>query len=391
MAGLAIEMAEAEGVHVPIEIIPGVTAASAAAAALGAPLMLDFAVISLSDLLVPWETIRRRLQAVAQADLVVALYNPRSKKRERQLQEAVEIFREFRPAETPVGVATAAGQSEQSLVVTDLEHVLEQEIGMRSVVIVGNSSTRRDRRLAGHRPRVPTMILLLGGTSDVRQIAARLIEGGHRVLVSQATDVPLEMDEHPNLAARSGPLDDRGLESLVESRSIRAIVDATHPYATAIRTMARRVAASKGVPYLSFVRPPVLAGNATGLELAADHAAAARAAFAHGRPVLLDDRCEEPRAVCGAIAADGPAAGGTRVGPSRLAGGLPPGGYSAGKRARGPGTVFRRREPPADSRVEDRRARDQGQRTGRRHKGEARGRRGRRLPGGGRGAAAAGN
>ena len=75
---------------VPIEIIPGVTAASAAAAALGAPLMLDFAVISLSDLLVPWEVIRRRLEAVAGADFVVALYNPRSKKRTGPLKDAVD-------------------------------------------------------------------------------------------------------------------------------------------------------------------------------------------------------------------------------------------------------------------------------------------------------------
>lgn len=142
MAGLAIEMAAAEGFDVPIEIVPGVTAASAAAAALGAPLMLDFAAISLSDLLVPWETIRNRLQAVAQADLVVALYNPRSESRSRQLVEAVDVFRAFRPATTPVGIVTAAGQDEQSLVVTDLDHVLEQEIGMRSIVIIGNSGTR---------------------------------------------------------------------------------------------------------------------------------------------------------------------------------------------------------------------------------------------------------
>jgi precorrin-3B C17-methyltransferase len=142
MAGLAIEMAAAEGIDVPIEIVPGVTAASAAAAALGAPLMLDFAVISLSDLLVSWETIRNRLQAVALADMVVAIYNPRSKKRSRQLDEAVEIFRAVRPGGTPVGIVTAAGQDEQSRVATDLDRVLEQDIGMRSVVIVGNSGTR---------------------------------------------------------------------------------------------------------------------------------------------------------------------------------------------------------------------------------------------------------
>jgi precorrin-3B C17-methyltransferase len=142
MAGLAIELAEAEGIRVPIEVIPGVTAASAAAAALGAPLMLDFAVVSLSDLLVPWETIRGRLAAIAQADLVAALYNPRSSRRVRQLEEAIEIFRAVRPGSTPAGVVTSAGQDEESLVVTDLDHLLEQEINMRSVVIVGNSTTR---------------------------------------------------------------------------------------------------------------------------------------------------------------------------------------------------------------------------------------------------------
>jgi precorrin-3B C17-methyltransferase len=143
MAGLALELAEAEGLHVPIEIIPGVTAASAAAAALGAPLMLDFAVISLSDLLVSWEVIRRRLEAVAAADLVVALYNPRSKKRIRQLEETVEIFRAARPGQTPVGIVTSAGQDGQTLVVTDLDHLLEADVNMRTVVIIGNGSTRR--------------------------------------------------------------------------------------------------------------------------------------------------------------------------------------------------------------------------------------------------------
>ncbi len=142
MAGLALELAEAENLHVPMEIVPGVTAASAAAAALGAPLMLDFAVISLSDLLVSWEVIRRRLEAVATADLVAVLYNPRSKKRVRQLTEAVEIFRAARSGQTPVGIVTAAGQDDQSLVITDLDHLLQQEVGMRTVVIIGNSSTR---------------------------------------------------------------------------------------------------------------------------------------------------------------------------------------------------------------------------------------------------------
>jgi precorrin-3B C17-methyltransferase len=142
MAGLAIELAQSEELRVPIEIIPGVTAASAAAAALGAPLMLDFAVVSLSDLLVPWDTIRRRLHAFAEADLVVVLYNPKSKKRVKQIEETAEIFLASRPGRTPVGIVTSAGQDGQSLTVTDLEHMTEQDITMRSVVIIGNATTR---------------------------------------------------------------------------------------------------------------------------------------------------------------------------------------------------------------------------------------------------------
>ncbi len=142
MAGLALEMAAAENLRVPIEIIPGVTAAGAAAAGFGAPLMTDFACISLSDLLVPWEVIHQRLEAVAASDLVVALYNPRSRKRVRQLEEAAAIFRKHRTPTTPVGIGTAIGSDQETLISTDLGHFLEEEINMRSIVIIGNTTSR---------------------------------------------------------------------------------------------------------------------------------------------------------------------------------------------------------------------------------------------------------
>jgi precorrin-3B C17-methyltransferase len=142
MAGLALELAASEGFSLPIEIVPGVSAANAAAARLGAPLMLDYACISLSDLLVPWETIRQRAEAIAAADLVIALYNPKSAKRVRQIAEVAAIVRQYRPGTTPVGVASAVGSEEERVVLTDLDHLLEQEIGMRSVVIIGNRSSK---------------------------------------------------------------------------------------------------------------------------------------------------------------------------------------------------------------------------------------------------------
>lgn len=142
MAGLALELAAAERIDAQIEIIPGITSANAAAARFGAPLMLDYAVISLSDLLAPWETILARISALAASDLVVAIYNPKSRSRTTQIVETAAVFGRHRPGTTPVGIATAVGSPEERLVITDLNHMLDQEIGMRSVVIIGNSTSK---------------------------------------------------------------------------------------------------------------------------------------------------------------------------------------------------------------------------------------------------------
>lgn len=142
MAGLAIELAHAQGAQIDIEIVPGVTAASAAAAKLGAPLMLDFAVVSLSDLLVPWETIRARIEALAAADIVVAIYNPRSAKRVRQLDETVAIFLRYRPGKTPVGIARNVGSDQEQIALATLEELPHKNVDMRTVLIVGNSLSR---------------------------------------------------------------------------------------------------------------------------------------------------------------------------------------------------------------------------------------------------------
>jgi precorrin-3B C17-methyltransferase len=142
MAGLALEMIAAEHVPVAIEVVAGISAANSAASRMGAPLMLDYACISLSDLLVKWDQVRQRVEAVAAADLVVALYNPKSTKRVRQIEEVAEIFRQHRPGNTPVGIATAVGTSDERIVMSDLDHFLGEEIGMRTIVIVGNRSSK---------------------------------------------------------------------------------------------------------------------------------------------------------------------------------------------------------------------------------------------------------
>ena len=147
MAGLVLELVEAgtEFATPQIEIVPGISAVQAAAARLGAPLMHDFAVVSLSDLLTPWETIVRRLEAAAAADFVVALYNPRSKGRSGHLGEGRRILLRHREPETPVGIVRNACRAGEEILVATLGTLPEEKVDMFSLVLVGNSTTFIDR------------------------------------------------------------------------------------------------------------------------------------------------------------------------------------------------------------------------------------------------------
>jgi len=142
MAGVVLEVAAIENAEVPVEIVPGVTAATVAAAKLGAPLVGDFAVISLSDLLTPWSVIEKRLEAAAEADFVIVLYNPQSPGRTEPLTKAHQILLRHRNPETPVGVVRLAGRDGEEAVVTTLKEMVDAEIDMVTTVVVGNSATR---------------------------------------------------------------------------------------------------------------------------------------------------------------------------------------------------------------------------------------------------------
>ncbi len=139
MAGIVLEVAA--GV-VPVEVIPGVTAATAIAARLGAPLMHDFAVISLSDLLTPINKIMTRLQAAGLGDYVVILYNPASNGRKEQIKMAREILLWHKDPETPVGIVRNAEREGEEVVITTLREMLSVEMDMFTTVIIGNSETR---------------------------------------------------------------------------------------------------------------------------------------------------------------------------------------------------------------------------------------------------------
>lgn len=144
MAGLIMELLAVSdpGNKVEVVVVPGVSAANAAASVLGAPLMSDYAVISLSDLLTPWEVIEKRLAAAAEGDFVTALYNPKSRKRTGHFGRACELLGAGRDPETPVGIVRNALREGQTSHMTTLREAPGQEVDMMSVVIVGNSSTR---------------------------------------------------------------------------------------------------------------------------------------------------------------------------------------------------------------------------------------------------------
>lgn len=141
-AGVLLDLAATLPVRPPIEIIPGITAATAAAARFGTPLMLDCAFLNLNDTLVSWVRIEKRLHAIGESDLVAVFYNPRSATRVRPFARACEILLQYRPPATPVGIGTAVGLPDETLRMTELAHLAEEAVGARSVVIVGESTSR---------------------------------------------------------------------------------------------------------------------------------------------------------------------------------------------------------------------------------------------------------
>ena len=147
MAGLIYEMLAESGWDpkngLPVEIIPGISALNSCASIIGSPLMTDFAVLSMSDLLVPWEIIVKRVEAAAQGDFVIVIYNPSSKKRIHQLQDTIKILLKYRKPTTPVAIIKGAFRDSQSVVLTDLENITNysDKLGMITTVIIGNSST----------------------------------------------------------------------------------------------------------------------------------------------------------------------------------------------------------------------------------------------------------
>jgi cobalt-precorrin 5A hydrolase/precorrin-3B C17-methyltransferase len=146
MAGLVLECLASQNWDteaLPVDVFPGITALQAIASRVGAPLMHDFCAISLSDLLTPWNVIQKRLIAAAKADFVTALYNPRSRTRQKGIEIALKIFQQCRPAETPVAIARSLYREDESIHITTLDKLDVTQIDMLTTVLIGNQSTQQ--------------------------------------------------------------------------------------------------------------------------------------------------------------------------------------------------------------------------------------------------------
>ena len=157
MAGLAFEICKMNKINIVtpcsretalrekatlcVEIIPGIPALCSGASLLGAPLNHDFAAISLSDLLTPWEIIERRIEAAAKADFVIVLYNPRSKRRQKHLETAQKIILKYRDKNTPVGIVVGAMRNGQDVRIIALKNLHTATVNMQTTVFIGSSAS----------------------------------------------------------------------------------------------------------------------------------------------------------------------------------------------------------------------------------------------------------
>ena len=157
MAGLAFEICKKKNIKITpfsscersvnekstitVEVIPGIPALCAGASLLGAPLSHDFAAISLSDLLTPWAVIEKRIEAAASADFIIVLYNPKSKKRTRQLETAQKIRLKYRDKKTPAGIVVSAMRKDEMVTIIPLEDLHKADVNMQTIIFIGNSTS----------------------------------------------------------------------------------------------------------------------------------------------------------------------------------------------------------------------------------------------------------
>jgi precorrin-3B C17-methyltransferase len=275
MAALAFdEMREDDDYEV--NVIPGITSANACASLLGSPLSHDFATLSLSDLLCPWDWIEQRGRHIAQADLACVLYNVQSAGRQEGVYRILNIMLESKSPKTLCGVIHNAYRPGQKVSIHHLEDLLSLQFDMLTTIVIGNRFTQRKRGFiftprgynnwdapdVGAIPcgclEVPKQALwVFSGTSDGNQLANELAQQGYPVVVSAATEYGGEIAAQycPGVSVWAGHQGVEARKQALSQNQAQAIVDATHPYASLISEQLMGLSKSLNIPYLRFERP----------------------------------------------------------------------------------------------------------------------------------------
>jgi precorrin-6x reductase len=275
MGSLAFESMSEED-DFDVRIIPGITAANSCASLLGAPLSHDFATLSLSDLLCPWEWIANRAHSIAQADLAAVLYNVQSKQRKSGIYRILEIMLEHKSEATLCGIVRSAYRPGQSTTIKTLLELMNEEYDMVTSIIIGNRFTRRKRSWI-YTPRgyndwtkpddqvqatefPQNAIWVFSGTSDGNTLANEIALSGFEVVVSTATEyggtIAIEACRGIHVVSARRGREQRKVD--LQHSNARMIVDATHPYAEQISLQLMEIARDLGIKYLRFERPSSL-------------------------------------------------------------------------------------------------------------------------------------
>ncbi|PPK75012.1 precorrin-6A reductase /precorrin-3 methyltransferase [Methylobacter tundripaludum] len=302
MAALAFdEMREDDDYEV--NVIPGITSANACASLLGSPLSHDFATLSLSDLLCPWDWIEQRGRHIAQADLACVLYNVQSAGRQEGVYRILNIMLESKSPKTLCGVIHNAYRPGQKVSIHHLEDLLSLQFDMLTTIVIGNRFTQRKRGFI-FTPRgynnwdapaeqpvaneLPEHALwVFSGTSDGNALANELAGQGYPVVVSAATEYGGEVAaQHcSGVSVWAGHQGVEAQRQALSQNQARAIVDATHPYASLISEQLMGLSQSLNIPYLRFERPSSFAAD-SGIECTSTEQAAEQAIALGGRIFL---------------------------------------------------------------------------------------------------------
>jgi precorrin-6x reductase len=301
LAPLALEMLE-PGEQTEVRVIPGITAAQSCASLLGAPLGHDFATLSLSDLLCPWPWIEQRARMLAQAEVALVLYNVQSEARQEGVYRILDILLEHRPPEVWCGIVRNAYREDASSAICTLGALREQRFDMLTSLVIGTRFTRRNgnflfapRGYHGWQEQTPPdaskipwgAVWCFTGTRDGNALAARCAEAGYPVVISVATPYGEAQARRvcPNAHIVQGRIGEPARSALLRAHGARAVVDATHPFATRISEQLLRIGAALGIPCLRYERP--VAPLPEGIVACASVEEAGRKAIATGRRIFV--------------------------------------------------------------------------------------------------------